>query len=307
MAQFQHLTLVIALTATLTAFAPPASANSVNLDFKLWGNAVNKAAWFNAKINDGEFSTYITTLPMPDGPEGLMASNLRMPAFVTFGAGTSPLSAGSDELRFGGTAGVAVVRDGQTLELVDTSASIILRQELFADGWLLGGVVSADAAAGRLDYLLSTPVSHDIDLTDMLSSAFDSIPPVSELRIRTSYDTLRLDDVSFAFLWDAGNRGNFELPAYETLLTSPLIPVFGSITWSATLQLEVINAGYSDAEFAAAREWVAANLRSPAITVGYNLSIYDLAVSAVPEPTGCFMWLGGLALLVSASRRRSRG
>jgi hypothetical protein len=70
------------------------------------------------------------------------------------------------------------------------------------------------------------------------------------------------------------------------------------------LQLEVIDAGYSDVEFSAAREWVSANLRAPEVMVNYNLSIYGLTVSAVPEPASVAMWMCGLALLIGASRRR---
>lgn len=306
MSRFGKVISGATLVATMTIVAPPVSAQVVNLDFKLWGNAVDQAAWLNARITDDDFGTYIVGLPMPAGPESLMAENLRIPAFVTYEVGTSPLSSGPAQATYGGSSGITVIREGQTIDLVDTSAIIIARHEPSDDRWMFGGIVHADAAGGALDFSLATPLSHEIDLTDMLPYAFGSVPPVSELRIRASYDSLRFDGAGFSFLSDATTLGSLELPSYDALLSQPLQPFFASLTWKATLQLEVIDAGYSDVEFSAAREWVSANLRGPEVTVNYNLSMYGLTVSAVPEPASVVMWLCGLALLIGASRRRSR-
>lgn len=300
-------TIGATLVATLTSFALPASADIVKLDFRLWGSAVSKDAWFNARITDDDFSSYIVGLPLPAGPEEMMAGNLSIPAFITYDSAAVPLSSGPDEAIHAGTSGVTLNRDGQTLDVVDTSAAVIALHEAFDDRWMLGGIVRADAAGGALDFRLTTPVSHEIDLTDMLPYAFGSVPPVSELRIRATYDTLYFDGASFSFLSDAATLGDLTLPSYEALSASPLQPYFASLTWRASLQLEVIDAGYSDAEFDAARAWVSANLRAPEVMVGYNLSTYGLTVSPVPEPSGAFMWLCGIALLAGFSRRISRG
>lgn len=125
---------------------------------------------------------------------------------------------------------------GQAIDIRDTSASLITRQQFFDCVEWLVAVVGGDR--GALVYSLPAPVPHEIELSGKLLADHGAPEAVPKVRIRASNDTVSFSSVAFA-LQDGIDPILHErqLPPLNDLLVSPLKPFLASLEWTAVMKI----------------------------------------------------------------------
>lgn len=294
------------LALGMTAWcAAAAEAAQVRLDFK---TSVGGPPWvFFSGYSDAADYRYPSTLPAPDALTDLLPNDGTVHAFVEYDTAAPPGSTSPERNVYTGRAGLFISGNGQSQGAHDSSANIIESAGSFPDFTQQLITVSGDPSAS-LRVAMQAGITQEVEystwLLGMVGGAPQSVPSI---RLRISYDTLNLDSVSFGLALPATNNPyDSQLPSLDTLAANPASGAFMTLRWIADARFELMDSGFSNADdYAAMSTWLQANFTAPRVYATYSFSSVAVGVSAVPEPASALMWLGGIALLLSASRRQA--